>query len=62
MRTELVEDALKAACAERGSISGAILHSDHGSVDTSMAYVTFCRTLGVAQFMDAVGTNSDHTV
>ena len=32
MRTELVEDALKAACAQRGSLRGAIFHSDHGSV------------------------------
>lgn len=32
MRTELVEDALKAAAATRGSLAGAIFHSDHGSV------------------------------
>ena len=32
MRTELVEDALKAAAATRGSLKGAIFHSDHGSV------------------------------
>ena len=32
MRTELVEDALKAAVATRGSHKGAIDHSDHGSV------------------------------
>lgn len=32
MRTELVEDALKAATATRGSLTGAIFHSDHGSV------------------------------
>jgi transposase InsO family protein len=31
MRTELVEDALKAAQATRGSLAGAIFHSDHGS-------------------------------
>ena len=31
MRTELVEDALKAAAALRGSLAGAVFHSDHGS-------------------------------
>ncbi|GAB3191618.1 hypothetical protein GCM10027061_19770 [Nesterenkonia suensis] len=31
MRTELVEDALKVAWRERGSLRGAIFHSDHGS-------------------------------
>ena len=30
MRTELVEAALKAAAATRGSLKGAIFHSDHG--------------------------------
>jgi hypothetical protein len=30
MRTELVSDALTAAAAERGSLTGAIFHSDHG--------------------------------
>ena len=32
MRTELVEDALKAARRDRGSLAGAVFHSDHGSV------------------------------
>lgn len=31
MRTELVEDALKAAAALRGGLTGAVFHSDHGS-------------------------------
>ena len=31
MRTELVEDALKAARRDRGSLAGAVFHSDHGS-------------------------------
>ncbi len=30
MRTELVEDALKAAWRERGSLRAAVFHSDHG--------------------------------
>ena len=32
MRTELVEDALRAAARDRGSLAGAVFHSDHGSV------------------------------
>jgi transposase InsO family protein len=32
MRTGLVEDALNAAAATRGSLTGAIFHSDHGAV------------------------------
>lgn len=32
MRTELVSDALRSAHATRGSLDGAIFHSDHGSV------------------------------
>jgi transposase InsO family protein len=35
MRTSLVADALTAARATRGSLAGAIFHSDHGSVYTS---------------------------
>ena len=31
MRTELVSDALTAAVRERGSLTGAIFHSDHGA-------------------------------
>jgi transposase InsO family protein len=31
MRVELVQDALNAAAATRGGLSGAIFHSDHGS-------------------------------
>ena len=34
MRTELVQDALQAAAATRGSLAGAIFHSDHGSATT----------------------------
>ena len=35
MRTSLVEDALKAALIERGSLRGAVFYADHGSVYTS---------------------------
>jgi transposase InsO family protein len=62
MRTELVEDALKAAAATRGSLAGAIFHSDHGSVYTSKDYATLCAQLGVTQSMGAVGTSADNSL
>jgi transposase InsO family protein len=62
MRTSLVEDALKAAAATRGSLAGAIFHSDHGSVYTSKDYATLCADLGVTQSMGAVGTSADNAL
>jgi transposase InsO family protein len=56
MRTELVLDALTAAVATRGTLTGAMIHSDHGSVYTSRDYVKRCAELGVTQSMGAVGT------
>ncbi|WP_431841631.1 IS3 family transposase [Calidifontibacter indicus] len=62
MRTELVEDALKAAAATRGSLKGAVFHSDHGSVYCSKAYAQLCRKLGVTQSMGAVGSSADNAL
>ena len=62
MRTELVEDALKAADATRGSLAGAIFHSDHGSVYTSKDYARLCKKLGITQSMGAVGTSADNAL
>ncbi len=62
MRTELVEDALKAAAATRGSLAGAIFHSDHGSVYTSKDYANLCGDLGVTQSMGAVGSSADNAL
>ncbi|GAA8845789.1 IS3 family transposase [Helicobacter pylori] len=62
MRTKLVEDALKAAAATRGSLKGAVFHSDHGSVYCSKAYATLCRKLGVTQSMGAVGSSADNAL
>ncbi len=53
MRTDLVTDALKTAAATRGSLAGAIFHSDHGSVYTSKDYAKLCSNLGVTQSMGA---------
>lgn len=60
MRTDLVTDALQAAAALRGSLHGAIFHSDHGAQYTSAHYADLCRTLGVARSMGSVGTSADN--
>jgi transposase InsO family protein len=62
MRTELVEDALRAAARDRGSLAGAVFHSDHGSVYTSKAYVKLCKDLKVVQSMGAIGTSADNSL
>jgi transposase InsO family protein len=60
MRTELVADALKNAARTRGSLDGAIFHSDHGAQYTSKDFATLCEELGVTQSMGAVGTSADN--
>ena len=66
MRTSLVEDALKAAAATRGSattgLTGAVFHSDHGSVYTSKDYARLCSQLGVTQSMGAIGSSADNAL
>ncbi|WP_425458012.1 IS3 family transposase [Actinotalea subterranea] len=62
MRTELVTDALHAAARERGSLTGAIFHSDHGSVYTSTDYAALCDRLGVRRSMGAVGSSADNAL
>jgi transposase InsO family protein len=62
MRTELVEDALKAADSVRDGLIGSIFHSDHGSQYTSMDFAKLCRDLGVTQSMGAVGTSADNAL
>lgn len=62
MRTSLVQDALDAAAATRGSLAGAVFHSDHGSVYTSRDYARLCARLKVTQSMGAVGTSADNAL
>ncbi|CAN3127145.1 IS3 family transposase [Mycobacterium sp. smrl_JER01] len=62
MRTELVEDALKAAEALRGSLAGAVFHSDHGSQYTSTDFAELCADLGVVQSMGGVGSSADNAL
>lgn len=60
MRTDLVQDALNAAAALRGSLDGAIFHSDHGAQYASAQYANLCRTLGVTRSMGSIGTSADN--
>src|SRR5262249_9042829 len=60
MRTELVADALRMARDVRGSLAGALFHSDHGSQYTSKQFAALCGELGVTQSMGAVGPSADN--
>ena len=62
MRTSLVQDALLMAKGQRGSLKGAVFHSDHGSVYTSQAFQDTCTQLGGRQSMGAVGTGADNSL
>ncbi len=62
MRVGLVEKALRAAARDRGSLAGAVFHSDHGSVYTSKAYAALCEQLKVTQSMGAIGTSADNSL
>ena len=62
MRVSLVIEALSHARRVRGSLNGAIFHSDHGSVYTSQAFRDYCAQFGVRQSMDAVGTSADNAL
>ncbi|MDC2952391.1 IS3 family transposase [Streptomyces heilongjiangensis] len=62
MRTELVTDALRAAARTRGSLAGAVFHSDHGAQYTSRQFADVCADLGIRQSMGAVGTSADNAL
>ena len=62
MRTELIEDAIKAALAARGSLRGAIFHADHGAQYTSKSYAGLCEQLGVTLSLGGVGTSADNAL
>ncbi|MET9772621.1 IS3 family transposase [Streptomyces sp. NPDC006415] len=60
MRTDLVADALRMAAGTRGSLDGAVFHSDHGAQYGSRAYADLCDQLKVTRSMGAVGTSADN--
>lgn len=60
MRADLVIDALNVAEQTRGSLAGALFHSDHGTQYTSKAFSQACHTAGVTQSMGAIGSCADN--
>ncbi|MCM2416609.1 IS3 family transposase [Streptomyces sp. RKAG293] len=60
MRTDLVTDALRMAARTRGSLDGAVFHSDHGAQYGSRAYAGHCDQLKVTRSIGAVGTSADN--
>jgi len=62
MRTDLVVDALAAAERTRGSLAGAVLHTDHGAQYTSRAFADACHQAGVRQSMSTVGSSADNAL
>jgi transposase InsO family protein len=61
MRTGLVTDALSAAERTRGSLAGAVMHTD-GAQYTSRAFADACRQAGVRQSMSAIGSSADNAL
>ncbi|WP_107471443.1 IS3 family transposase [Streptomyces monashensis] len=62
MRADLVTDALAAAERCRGSLAGAVMHTDHGAQYTSRAFADACRRAEVIQSMSAVGSSADNAL
>ena len=61
MRTDLVIDALTAAQRTRGSLDGAIMHTDHGAQYTSSLRCCLHHG-GVRQSMSKVGSSADNAL
>ncbi|GAB1334335.1 IS3 family transposase [Streptomyces sp. E-15] len=57
-----VIDALAAAERTRGSLAGAVMHTDHGAQYTSRAFADACRRAGVRQSMSAIGSSADNAL
>lgn len=62
VRADLVTDALAAAEWTRGSLAGAVMHTDHGAQYTSRAFADACRRAGVRQSMSAIGSSADNAL
>jgi transposase InsO family protein len=52
----------KAAAALRGTLAGAIFHSDPGSQYTSGDFAKLCKELGVTQSMVGLGSSADNAL
>jgi transposase InsO family protein len=62
MRTDLVTAALTVARDTRGSLAGAIFHTDHGAQYSAKTFAQLCARLAVTRSMGAVGTSADNAL
>lgn len=62
MRTDLVEKSLRRAHYIRGSINGALMHTDRGSQYVSAQFAACCNELGVLQSRARVGSSADNAL
>lgn len=62
MRTSLATDALDMAAAARGSLAGAIFHSDHGAQYVSQAFAAAAARHGLTLSRGAVGSSADNAL
>ncbi|WP_308190807.1 IS3 family transposase [Streptomyces sp. HPF1205] len=60
MRTELVLDALAAAERTRGSLTGAVLHTDHGAQYVSIRYTERLAEVGASASVGSVADSYDN--
>ncbi len=60
MQTSLIEDALRMAYKRRGSLDGAIFHSDRGSQYASDAYRSLLKKYNMKQSMSGKGNCYDN--
>ncbi|MFE7112246.1 transposase [Streptomyces sp. NPDC057575] len=61
-RTNPVTDAPAAAERTRGSLAGAVMHTDHDAQHTSRAFTNACRRAGARQSMSAIGSSADNAL
>lgn len=62
MRTDLVETALRRAQIVRGSLAGAIMHTDHGTQYMPAQFTKCCTELGVLQSRARVGSSAGNAL
>ncbi len=62
MRTSLLTDALDMAAAARGSLAGAIFHSDHGAQYVSKDFAASAGRHGLRLSRGAVGSSADNAL
>ena len=62
MRAEAMVEALADARRTRGSLDGAVFHSDNGSQYTSLLFRQYCDSQGVLRSRGKVGTSADNAL